>query len=186
MRAFAIGSDFTGSMAGVELLAQWNYWCEYMNRGPAELSLPSLFLSERENLREGFAMSRGHRKQMAITFITILGLPFLLTDLVPRRLALWTCRNPVWPMAVEAVSDVGAADPFDQPRGDTPVGWADTAIARAMRKWPTVPTRKVAHWMGEPDAAKNAQLWLQDIPSPSTQDGGGAPKVFEIDRISRP
>lgn len=147
-----------------------------MNRGPAELSLPSLFLSERENLREGFAMSRGHRKQMAITFITILGLPFLLTDLVPRRLALWACRNPVWPMAVEAVSDVGAADPFDLPRGDTPVGWADTAIARAKRKWPTVPTRKVAHWMGEPTLPRMRNCGCRTFHRHQRKMVGGRPK----------
>jgi hypothetical protein len=36
------------------LLSQWNYWCWYMNHGPADLPKPLLFFKEKENVLESF------------------------------------------------------------------------------------------------------------------------------------
>jgi len=54
LRAFAIGRKWEEHENLQGLLSQWNYWCWYMNHGPAELPKPPLFFSERESMRESF------------------------------------------------------------------------------------------------------------------------------------
>ena len=100
----------------------------------------------------------------ASSMLRTLMMPLILLDTVFRLLAQWTCRDPIWPKSVEAVSVVATDDAYDQPRGDTPVGWAETAIARTQWKWPFDPKREMTNWHGEPDPAKNALLWAADIP----------------------
>lgn len=97
--------------------------------------------------------------------------PFILCFTIFRVLALSTCRDPVWPDAVEAVSAIEPGDIYNQPRGDTPVGWVQTAIARQSDDWPMDPKRAAAGWHGEPDAATNALLWTEELPPAACRQG---------------
>lgn len=162
LRAVSIGAEWSGWKALPELLAQWNYWCEYMNQGPAALPSPRLFFSERESMRESYALCRQRNEFAPISLWTIIFLPFVLIDVVPRLLALWTCRAPVWPDWVEALSRIEPSDTHEQPRGETPVGWADTAMARTQGRWPFDPMRPTSNWNGEQDAERNALPWTAD------------------------
>jgi uncharacterized Zn-binding protein involved in type VI secretion len=170
VRAFAIGRQWEGRGNVQGLLSQWNYWCEYMNQGPANLPKPALFLSEYEDVRETFLICVYEWGFQLSNVIRSILLPFILLSTSFRLLSLWTCRDPIWPATVEAVSKIEPDDPFDQPRGDTPVGWAMTGVARERNEWPFDPKREVADWHGEPDPAKNALLWTEDIP-PGTDEG---------------
>ena len=164
VRAFAIGRQWEGREAVAGLLSQWNYWCEYMNHGPADLPAPSLFFSERESVRDSFLFC-----VYGIGFGSSIGLYILMSPIIVmltlfRLLALWTCRDPVWPASVEAVSGIEPGDVHEQPRGATPVGWAQTGMACHRQQWPLDPKRPVTNWQGEPYPAKNALLWTADVP----------------------
>lgn len=163
IRAFAIGRQWEGRKNVQGLLSQWNYWCEYMNEGPVELPLPALFFSEHESIVESwqFCMyEMGVRGSLSF----FISLPFLVLHTTFRRIAQWTCRDPVWPQAIEEVSVIAPGDAYDQPRDATPIGWVATAFARAQNTWPFDPKRKVANWHGEQDPAKNARLWTENTP----------------------
>jgi len=164
VRAFAIGRQWEGREEVEGLLSQWNYWCEYMNHGPADLPAPSLFFGERESLRDSFLFCvYGLGFGSSISLYIIMS-PVIVLLTCFRLLALWTCRDPVWPASVEAVSAIEPGDIHDQPRGATPVGWAQTGMACHRRQWPMDPKRPVANWQGEQYPAKNALLWAADIP----------------------
>jgi hypothetical protein len=96
--------------------------------------------------------------------IYIVAMPMILLHTVFRVVALWTCRDPVWPKAVEDVSGIDSKDAYDQPSGNTPTGWAETAMARYWNEWPLDPKRAIAEWDGERDPAKNALLWAEEMP----------------------
>jgi hypothetical protein len=164
IRAFAIGRQWEGRKNVQGLLSQWNYWCEYMNQGPADLPQPALFFSEHEDTRESWLFCMYEMGFRASSLFRTIMMPLILLYTSHRLIAQWTCRDPIWPKAVEAVSVIAPGDVYDQPRGATPVGWAATAIARARNEWPFDPKRKVANWHGEQDAAKNARLWTEKIP----------------------
>ena len=164
VRAFAIGRQWEGREEVEGLLSQWNYWCEYMNHGPANLPAPSLFFGERESLRDSFLFCvYGLGFGSSISLYIIMS-PVIVLLTCFRLLALWTCRDPVWPASVEAVSAIEPGDIHDQPRGATPVGWAQTGMACHRKQWPMDPKRPVANWQGEQYPAKNALLWAADIP----------------------
>lgn len=164
MRAFAIGREWEGRKNVQGLLSQWNYWCEYMNSGPADLPSPPLFFSEREDMRESFLFCMYGLGFRASSLFRTIVMPLILLFTSHRLMALWTCRDPVWPKSVEAVSAIAPDDAYQQPCNGTPVGWAETAIARERNAWPFDPKREMENWHGEPDAAKNALLWTEDAP----------------------
>ena len=164
VRAFAIGRQWEGRKNVQGLLSQWNYWCEYMNHGPADLPAPPLFFSEHEDMRESFLFCMYEMGFRASSLFRIIMMPFILLSTSHRLMAQWTCRDPVWPKAVEAVSAIAPDDVYNEPHGDTPVGWADTAMARERNDWPFDPKREMGNWDGEQDAAKNALLWAADMP----------------------
>ena len=164
VRAFAIGRQWEGRKNVQGLLSQWNYWCEYMNQGPADLPSPPLFFSEHEDMRESFLFCMYELGFRASSVFRTIVMPVILLLTSHRLMALWTCRDPVWPQSVEAVSAIAPGDVYDQPRGNTPIGWANTAMARERKEWPYDPKREMADWHGEPDAAKNALLWTEDTP----------------------
>jgi hypothetical protein len=125
-----------------DLLAQWNYRCAYMNQGPENLPQPLLYLSEYERISDSFLYCLYEVGfDMGGMFRTIFT-PFALFLTSHRLMSLWTCRHPVWPGEVLDVSRVARSDPYDQPRGDTPVGWAATARARREECYPRMPTVK--------------------------------------------
>lgn len=164
LRAFAIGRQWEGRKNVHGLLSQWNYWCEYMNNGPADLPSPPLFFSEHENMRESFLFCMYGMGFRASSLFRTIMMPFILLLMSLRLLGQWTCRDPVWPKSVEALNAIAPDDAYDQPRGDTPVGGAETAIARERHEWPFDPKREMENWHGEPDAAKNALLWTENTP----------------------
>jgi hypothetical protein len=169
VRAFAIGRQWEGRKNVQGLLSQWNYWCEYMNQGPADLPPPALFFSEHEDTRESWLFCMYEMGFQASSLFRTIVMPLILLYTSHRLIAQWTCRDPVWPKAVEAVSAIALGDVYDQPLGATPVGWAATAIARARNEWPFDPKREVANWHGEQDPAKNALLWTENTP-PKMED----------------
>ena len=164
LRAFAIGREWDGHSELQGLLSQWNFWCAYMNDGPGALPPPPLFLSEKENMLESFLYCMYDFGYQASSAYRLVMMPLILLLTIQRVVVLWTCRDPVWPKEVEAVSKIEADDPYDEPRGNTPVGWAKTGLARDRHTYPFDPKKAMPDWHGEPDAAYNAKLWSQDVP----------------------
>jgi len=162
--AFAIGREWEGKAYLEGLLSQWNYWCWYMNRGPADLPKPPLFFSENESIRESFLFCMYDLGMRASATYRIIMMPFILLLTSHRLMALWTCREPIWPKSVEQVSNVAIDDAYNQPRGDTPVGWAETALAQERHDYPYDPKMELDNWHGEKDGAANASLWAEDVP----------------------
>lgn len=163
LRAFSIGRQWDqNDMQSV--LSQWNYWCEYMSQGPAHLPSPLLYFSEEESIRESFLFCTYNIGFAGVSLAYILFLPILVGETIIRRIALATSRCHIWPKSVESVSAVDLGDAYDQPRGETPIGWAATGTARGYNQWPLDPKCDSANWHGEKDAVKNAELWKQDIP----------------------
>ncbi len=163
LRAFAIGREWIGDKGLAALLAQWNYWCRYMNRGPQDLPPPSLYLSEHEDLREsflyclyGFGLGFGPA-------IRIILMPLFLPMAFSRALAIWTCRAPVWPRHVELACQVEPDDPYDMPNADTPVGWAETILS-TPNEIQTGVKHPMPDWEGDANAAIVASMWAADNP----------------------
>jgi hypothetical protein len=162
LRAFALGREWQGTDGMRDLLAQWNYWCEYMNRGPQNLPKPLLFLSEQEDLSDSFLYCLYEMGfDMGGVFRTIF-MPFAVLLTTHRLMSMSTCRQPVWPDEVLDVSGFSRSDPHDQPQGDTPVGWAATVRARRDGSYPRMPCAKTAAWIGDADSMANAQRWQAD------------------------
>ena len=162
LRAFAIGREWIGETSLEGALAQWNYWCWFMNKGPAELPAPILYLSEHEDMRESFLYCMFDFGFQTAPTIRLSIMPVILLMTGYRLFAMWTCRDPVWPREVLMVSGIDENDPYDQPRGKTPVGWAVTILAPGGRRRDVMPLRRIDEWAGEQDEARNASLWGGD------------------------
>ncbi|WP_367379812.1 DUF6708 domain-containing protein [Collimonas arenae] len=165
VRAFSIGRAWFGNLT--ILLAQWNYWCWYMNRGPAELPKPMLFHTEHESLRESFLFAMYGFGMTGSPAYRIVMMPLTLVWACFRIVAIATCRSLIWPKSVEQVSAIPADDAYNQPRGDTPVGWAETALAQERHDYPYSSKKEMDNWRGEKDGEANASLWAEDV-SPKT------------------
>ena len=160
IRAFAIGREWQGIDGMRDLLAQWNYWCAYMNRGPEGLPPPLLYLAEYEDVGESFLCclyELGFNLGPAIRTIFSPFAAFLTSH---RLVSMWTCRDPVWPAGVLDVSNVRKADAHAEPRGSTPIGWAETARARVAGRYPLAPRCNSVDWAGEADPIVNARSWM--------------------------
>ncbi|HZG20312.1 MAG TPA: DUF6708 domain-containing protein [Herbaspirillum sp.] len=164
IRAFSIGRKWVSKENIQDLLAQWNYWCSYMNHGPAELPKPPLFFKEHENALESFLFCLYDIGTRAPVAYRIALMPHILIMTGYRLMALWTCRDPVWPQAVKDVSLIEPDDPYDEPRGNTPIGWGDTVLATQRGDYPDDPKMEIKDWKGEADPALNALLWAKDVP----------------------
>lgn len=163
LNGFAIGREWDGLDGMNDLLCQWNYWCWYMNHGPAELPKPLLFLTERENLFESFLYCMYEVGFGLSASLRIAFMPFFLWLTLLRVSALATCRPPVWPPSIEDICPVADDDPYQQPVGDTPVGWAATSQAHKTQIYPSDPRSKTPDWQGEPDSFKNAERWRGEV-----------------------
>lgn len=163
-RAFSMGLNWERGVGMRELLGTWNYWQTYMNQGPQSLFPPMLYLAENETPLEAFLYSLYSFGLQASAPIRLLSMPFVLTFSALRILANLTCRNPIWPEAIARISQIDADDPYDQPRGKTPVGWAQTTLASLRGEYPENPFGPTPGWSGEPDPKKNRERWLQDDP----------------------
>ncbi len=159
LRAFAIGRVWHGDCTLPGLLSQWNYWCQYMNEGPERLPKPALFMSETETVSESFLFCLYAMCGDGGIVERVMFMPLILLLAAVRSLSMWTCRDPVWPKTVDAVSVIAPGDQFDQPRGDTPVGWGQTAVARERGAWPREDSRSEARWHGEQDVMQNGLQW---------------------------
>ncbi len=162
--AIAIGRTWDGYGSMEDLLAQWNYWCTYMNVGPAELPKPLLFLSEDETIHESFLYCLYELGFGMSANIRMMFMPFVLLLTSHRIMSLITCRKPIWPEAILQLCRVNNDDEYDQPRDDTPVGWGATALAHLSGAYPQHPMTTVKGWTGEADIVKNAARWLGDEP----------------------
>jgi hypothetical protein len=164
VRAFSIGRKWEGQECLDDLLSQWNYWCWYMNHGPEELPKPLLFFKEKEDMLESFLFCMYDFGMRASAACRITMMPFILFMTCLRLIALWTCRDPIWPDYVSKVSCIKSDDPYDEPRGNTPIGWAETTHAINRKDYPDGAKRTMENWRGEKDAALNALLWAADTP----------------------
>lgn len=161
-RSMDVGREWHGVEGMHDLLSQWNYWCRYMNHGPAELPQPLMFLSEHESLHEsyrycmydrGFGLSFGMK---AFLF------PFAVPMTICRIIALATCRAPIWPPEIALLSEAVADDPYAQPHGTSLVGWVATAQAIAQKRYAGVQHGTTPCWLGEEDSLKHAARWVTD------------------------
>jgi hypothetical protein len=166
-KAVTIGRDWEGDEGLEELLAQWNYWCWFMNRGPAELPKPGLFLPEKESMHESFLYCVYQLGFNASPAFRIMFLPVFLLLASHRVMSLWTCSPPQWPVAILEKCKIDPDDPFDEPKGSTPVGWHATGLAREQGTYPELQSKKIDDWKGEPDGHKNALLWAEDELGPN-------------------
>lgn len=143
-------------------LAQWNYWCVYMNDGPNGLPKPMLFHTQSETPRESFLFSLYSFGMRASVFIRLLMMPLILVFTCMRIVANATCRNPIWPTAIEQISAIAPDDLYAEPRFGTPVGWGDTVLAQQRGEYPNDPKARVEDWAGEPDGGIYAAAWLEN------------------------
>ncbi|MFB9290232.1 DUF6708 domain-containing protein [Pseudoduganella plicata] len=164
--AFTIGRDWDGIEGLGELLAQWNYWCCYMNQGPAAVPKPVLFLPTNETPHESFLYCVYATDFNASPGFRIAFLPMFILLAIPRILALWTSREPVWPDEIARRCEVDPDDPFDEPRGDTPVGWHATTMSKVAGRYPTDLRRPTEGWAGDTNCRANALRWAEDVVKP--------------------
>lgn len=160
IRAFAIGREWQGIDGMRDLLAQWNYWCAYMNSGPAGLPQPLLYLAEREDVGESFLCCLYELGLKLGPAIRAMFSPFAAFLTSHRLISMWTCRDPVWPASVLEVSGIRKGDAYAQPIGSTPVGWAETTRSRAAGSYPLAPHCISVDWSGEVDPIVNARRWM--------------------------
>ncbi len=158
-RAFSIGREWNSSEVRLAL-AQWNYWCKYMNDGPSTLPKPMLFLTRDETPRESFLFSLYDFGMNVPLSLRLLAMPAVLIFTLMRMLANVTCRNPVWPDAVKNASHVADNDPYAEPRAGTPVGWAETVTAQKRGEYPDDERARAEGWRGEQDGEVHAAFWL--------------------------
>lgn len=158
-RTVAIGRDWEGIDGLEDLIAQWNYWCWYMNRGPVGLPKPCLYLPEKESLLESFLYCLYEIDFQADLKFRIFAMPVAIMLACFRILALLTCTPPSWPSFIVDACRVDHGDPFDEPRGCTPIGWNKTNIAISNGNYPAGDQKRIIDWLGEADGKRNAQLW---------------------------
>jgi len=123
-----------------------------------------LYLSENETPREAFFYAVYGMELRNSPVARIIFFPFILLFALLRILANATCRNPAWPEEIERISKIAPDDPYSQPSGNTPVGWAETVLAKQRGEFPSDPKHKYSHWKGNPDTQVNLQQWLMDKP----------------------
>ena len=162
IRAFSIGREWAGKAQVEMALAQWNYWCKYMNDGPNGLPKPMLFHTQHETLRESFLFSMYGFGMRAPAFVRILMMPQILLFTVLRSVANATSRDPVWPLAIEKISTIAPDDPYTEPRHGTPVGWGETVLAQERGDYPNNPRARVEGWHDTDDSRQHAAAWLKN------------------------
>ncbi|MCF1367982.1 hypothetical protein LH704_15060 [Burkholderia cenocepacia] len=160
-RVFSIGREWTSSQARLAL-AQWNYWCMYMNNGPHSLPKPMLFHTKHETPRESFLYALYNFGMNVPLVMRLIAMPAVLSFTIMRMLANVTCRAPVWPEAIARISVVAPDDLYAEPRASTPVGWAETVLAQQRGDYPDDDHARVPNWTSEPDGLKYAAAWLKD------------------------
>jgi hypothetical protein len=162
VRAFSIGREWTGEAQVEMALAQWNYWCTYMNDGPSQLPKPMLFHTEHETLRESFLFSMYSFGLRTPAFFRIVMMPHILIFTALRYLANATSRAPVWPSSIGSICTVASGDPYEEPRPGTPVGWAETVLAQERGEYSNNPSARAEGWLGTDDGKQHAAAWLKD------------------------
>ncbi|WP_423392690.1 DUF6708 domain-containing protein [Burkholderia sp. LMG 21824] len=166
-RVFSIGREWTSSQTRLAL-AQWNYWCMYMNNGPHGLPKPMLFHTQHETPRESFLFALYNFGMNVPLFMRLIAMPAVLTFTVMRIIANVTCRAPVWPDTITRLSAIAPDDPYAQPRAGTPVGWGETVLAQQRGDYPDDDNARVPNWAREPDGLKYAAAWLKDPATAAT------------------
>ncbi len=161
-QVFSIGREWSGKIQVKMALAEWNYWRKYMNSGPNGLPKPMLFHTQNETPREAFLFSLYSFGMRAPVFVRLLMMPMILVFTAMRMLANATCRDPVWPKSIEAISVVASNDPYAEPRAGTPVGWGDTVLAQQRGEYPNDPKAQVENWTSRADGMAYAETWLDD------------------------
>lgn len=157
-RNFAIGKEWLETTGLEYLLAQWNYYCAYMNDGPGALPSPMLYLSEKEDIRESFLHCVYEIDHSAGIVFRVLFMPAFLGLTFFRLLSLSTCRPPIWSDEVDRLCSLDANDIYAQPTGFTPIGWAATVHAKHRNEYPYFPRLEIAGWCGQGES-RNAELW---------------------------
>lgn len=160
MRGMALGREWIGAQGLEALLAQWNYWVQFMKYGPEHLPLPALFISETESVSESFLTCMYQTAGSMGIGARLILMPVILLFTALRIGALAMCREPIWPPEIVDRSNCPDCGFTTLPRGETPVGWGATAIARSRNQYPTDPRAPARDWTGEVDSMTNARSWL--------------------------
>lgn len=163
LRGFAIGREWQELDGLNDLLCQWNYWCAFMNEGPSLLPKPLIFLTDRETIFESFLYCMYEVGFGLSARLRIILFPFFCWMTILRVFSLWTCRAPKWPTEITKVSQVSGNDPYREPTGTTPVGWAATLQAHQNDSYPTDPRSPVFGWKGDDDGLENAKRWESEV-----------------------
>ncbi|MBR8186240.1 hypothetical protein KDW54_28015 [Burkholderia ambifaria] len=161
-QVFSIGREWSGKIQAKMALAQWNYWCKYMDSGPNGLPKPMLFHTQHETPREAFLFSLYSFGMRAPVFIRLLMMPMILIFTALRMLANATCRDPIWPESIRDISLVASGDPYTEPRVGTPVGWGDTVLAQQRGEYPDKSRAQVENWTSRADGMAYAEAWLDN------------------------
>lgn len=154
-----IGREWRGLEGLNDLLAQWNYWCWYMNRGPEGLPLPMLFVSEKEGLFETFYYCLSEFGRGNAPSVRIALLPYFICLTTLRFVALRLCRPPVWPPAVRKISTIAGDDSQDLPTPDMPIGLPQMLNACLNNEYPLPQTAATPGWRGVADGIEHAKQW---------------------------
>jgi hypothetical protein len=154
-----LGNDWSGYRGLEKLLAQWNYWCWYMNKGPEDLPRPKIFLPEVESIRECYMCCGSGISFIDCPIVWMLFTPFSFIFTISRFISMTTCSPPRWPADIIKKCAIFPNDPFDEPTGSTPVGWYAAKLAVGPGTYFDAKWKMISDWTGEPDAKKNAYIW---------------------------
>lgn len=160
--AMDIGRDWITQNGLESLLAQWNYWCWYMNRGPENLPKPRLFLPEVESIYESFLCCSVGQSFRESPIFWIISFPYIFLMASLRIVSLSTCSSPRWPSWIAKRSMSFQSDKFDEPRSPTPIGWRATDAEIAKKIYPEMQSMKIDDWKGDPVETRNAYVWAED------------------------
>lgn len=124
-----------------------------MNKGPIGLPKPRYFLPEVESAWQSYLFYRGNLKFRDSPILWTICVPLIAILGAIRISVLWTNRPPEWPRYISDQCLVGSLDAFDEPSGDTYIGWGQSGPRDSAR---------IEDWCGEPNAVKNCYIWYED------------------------
>jgi hypothetical protein len=143
-QSFAIGREWLEEDLDAAL-AQWNYWCMYMNNGPTAIPHPRVYLDEKEALLDSYFFCKGEFGFSGNAYLNTVAVALAIIYTLARRLSLITCREPIWPKSITEDLACGVND-FCEPSADTPVGWRSTLRAQMNGDYPINPVVPVKEW----------------------------------------
>lgn len=94
----------------------------------------------------------------------MITMPFTPLFMVLRAPSLLICRQPVWPDSLNEINRADSHDPYAEPSGQKPVGWAPTIRAQQRGEYSESPRGDVPKGNGSKNRVENAEKWVMDKP----------------------